>query len=291
MNESFSTPIVGKNDTDVPPETGNSSEQKMGQQVIDPLRVGAKIPVEEMVVLPDSWYINGVEGSRAMESAEFADLDPELRREAILQKIRDALNASPLDLTNRQIIVGDGLYSLEELAETAAKEGFVMLPTDLFGKKVNPIVGLFSFGEDEGSPVVRCPCGKVPKEQTVYSSGVVRIQMPEDACKGCPFRNDCKVKWQNRAKTYVFTLSPCAKPRVLCEAVLRTELFKDVGRFRNGVETIPSFLHNILDIDNLPIGKAVKATYVGLKIAALNVMKFFGFLHETSCIAKNPLLV
>ena len=290
VKEAFDIAGGTKNNAATQPEAGTPGKQKTVQQVTDPLRVGAKVPVEGMVVLPDGWFINGVEGNKMMESPEFADLEPEVRREAILQKLRDSLNTSPLDLSKRSFMVGDGLYSMDELAEKAAEEGFVMLPTDLFGKKVNPIVGLFTFGEDNEAPVVQCPRGKVPQAQTVYANGVIRIQMPEDACGACPFRNDCKVKWQSRANTYAFTLSPSAKPRVLCEAVLRTEQFKDVGRFRNGVETIPSFLHNVLDIDNLPIGKAVKQTYVVVKMAALNVMKFFNFLQGNAHIASNPLL-
>ena len=120
--------------------------------------------------------------------------------------------------------------------------------------------------------------------------GSVTVKIEGTRCEHCPFRNDCKAHYQPRLGTYTFNISPHAYDRILTEAFLGTEDYKDVGRFRNGVETIPSFLHNHVDLEHMPLGRAAKKLGTALKMMAVNVLKFFAFLKGVAHIAPNPIL-
>ena len=85
-------------------------------------------------------------------------------------------------------------------------------------------------------------------------------------------------------------ISPNAQSRIFTEANLGSEEYKNVGRFRKGIETIPSFLHNCLDIDHMPMGFKAKEACMALKVTALNFRKFTLFLRGQSRIAANPIL-
>ena len=103
----------------------------------------------------------------------------------------------------------------------------------------------------------------------------------------CPFRNDCNAKEQKRAGNYVVFVSPNAKERIITKALVRSEDYKDICRFRNGVETIPNIVRNHMGIDKLPIGMKIKQAYVAVDMAAVNSGKFsMGRAH----IRDNPIL-
>ena len=236
----------------------------------------------------DDFYIDDVPGEEVLKTPEFADLPDETRKQAILLTIRKHQSLTLDDLKDTNIITTDGAYSDEALAQLAAKAGFTFLPTDLSGKDCNPIIGLFHLDEDHKN-VVSCPMG-YPCACTTYKSGQVRVTMEGSHCQHCPFRNDCKARYQPRKETYTFNLSPNSYSRIQTEAFIGSENYKAVGRFRNGVETIPSMLHNLLHIDEMPTGRAVKKERLSVKMMACNIRKFVGFLLGTSKIADNPIL-
>ncbi len=237
-------------------------------------------------------YLDDVLLEEYLKDPDFALLDPELRREAILQSIRDSEKSGNLPDLLGKIIAADGAYSTDELMKMAADAGYSVLPTDLFGKKSNPIIGLYTIETAEGKPhVVSCPMGHPVQSETVNKNGTLRICMDSEHCANCPFRNDCKAKHQLRKNNYAITLAPNAQSRILLEALIRTEDYKAVGRFRNGIETIPSLLHNVFDIDFMPIGMETKRVCTSLKLTALNIWKFFGSLRRQAHIQPNRLLV
>lgn len=246
-------------------------------------------PKSRILITPEgNCLIDGIDVEEYVKKPMFALLPDELRRQAIIHLIRNRLSFSLSDLDKSRIIVADGAYSEEKLAQGAAKNGFILLPTDLFGKASNPIIGLFVLDESRTN-VVRCPMGETCSGK-VNKGGSVTVKIEGTRCEHCPFRNDCKAHYQPRLGTYTFNISPHAYDRILTEAYLGTEDYKDVGRFRNGVETIPSFLHNHVDLDHMPLGRAAKKLGTALKMMAVNVLKFFAFLKGVAHIAPNPIL-
>ena len=236
----------------------------------------------------DNFTINGVPGEEVLKTPEFAELPDDIRRQAILLTIRKRQGLTIADLKDTNIVTTDGAYSDEALAQLAAKAGFTFLPTDLFGKNCNPIIGLFHMDEGHKN-VVSCPMG-YPCTCTTYKTGQVRVTMEGNHCQHCPFRNDCKAKYQPRKGTYTFNLSPNSYSRIHTEAFIGSEQYKAVGRFRNGVETIPAMLHNVFHIDDMPTGRAVKKERLGLKMIACNIKKFVSYAFDDSKIAENPIL-
>ena len=71
---------------------------------------------------------------------------------------------------------------------------------------------------------------------------------------------------------------------------MRSEDYKDICRFRNGVETIPNIVRNHMGIDKLPIGMKIKQTYVAVDMAAVNFGKFFLSVMGRAHIRDNPIL-
>ena len=234
-----------------------------------------------------AWTVFGLPGMQGIMLPKFAELMESQRREALLLAVREKHSLNVTLGGDERLLVGDGAYSPEDLIHSASQVGFRLLPTDLLGKSVNPIVGLFAFSEEKDR-VVECPAGFTPLSQTLNANGSIRIKIDSEHCSNCPFRNDCKCTFQKRTPTSVVTVSPNAQGRIFTEALMGTEQYKSIGRFRNGVETIPGFLHNHLDIDHLPIGKAVKKFYMDVKIGALNVWKFIRFAARRTRYAANP---
>ncbi|MBO4228842.1 MAG: DDE transposase, partial [Clostridia bacterium] len=62
-------------------------------------------------------------------------------------------------------------------------------------------------------------------------------------------------------------------------------------RFRNGVETLPSILKNVYNVNKMPVrGKIHCKFFFGSKVAALNFKKLLGFRRGTGKYAQNALL-
>lgn len=63
----------------------------------------------------------------------------------------------------------------------------------------------------------------------------------------------------------------------------KTNEFKQYSSFRNGVETIPSYLRRCCNIDHMPVrGRIRTAFFFGCKIGALNVKKLCISLQRAS---------
>jgi len=246
-------------------------------------------PVGPVLVKEDGHcYVNGIDVEEYAKRPDFAFLPDEIRRQALIHLIQQRQTYRLSELGDVRIMATDGAYSEEALANEAAKAGFILLPTDLFGKASNPIVGLFVV-DDGRTNVTRCPMGETCIGKP-NKNGSVTVKIEGTRCEHCPFRNDCKTKYQPRCGTYSFNLSPHAYDRIHTEAFLGTEEYKCVGRLRNGAETVPSMLHNRLGIDNMSIGRVAKEIGCSLKMMGANCKKFFAFLSGRTRIADNPVL-
>ena len=70
---------------------------------------------------------------------------------------------------------------------------------------------------------------------------------------------------------------------------MKTEKYKELSRIRNGVETIPSILWRKYQIDHMPVrGLLPTKLRFGIKLAALNFKKLFGYLNSVGQCALIP---
>ena len=84
-------------------------------------------------------------------------------------------------------------------------------------------------------------------------------------------------------------LSKKSSDRAKTQRKMKTEKYKELSRIRNGVETIPSILWRKYQIDHMPArGLLPTKLRFGIKLAALNFKKLFGYLNSVGQCALIP---
>lgn len=77
------------------------------------------------------------------------------------------------------------------------------------------------------------------------------------------------------AKTTRVLISARTKARAEKQRTRKTDELKKLSAFRNGVETIPSFLRRLFNVDAMPVrGKKRVSFFFGCMVGALNIRKF-----------------
>ena len=72
---------------------------------------------------------------------------------------------------------------------------------------------------------------------------------------------------------------------------MKTDDFKEMAHFRNGVEAIPSLLRRKYNTDRIPThGKKQTRFHFGFKIAALNFQKLFDYIKDQERAVNNPVI-
>ena len=169
-------------------------------------------------------------------------------------------------------VVADGAYSGKAQEEHAGDNNVEIFTTNLTGKEAKDIAADFEFNED-GTRVTRCPNGKEPKSCSCSKAGICTVSFHKSDCENCPYRDQCQPK--EYARTNHVTISARAKERAEKQRSRKTEEFKKMSAFRNGVETVPSFLRRLFDVDRMPVrGKGRVSFFFGCMVGALNVRKF-----------------
>lgn len=70
---------------------------------------------------------------------------------------------------------------------------------------------------------------------------------------------------------------------------LKTDEFKKLARFRNGIETVPAALRNRHHIDKIPVRGFLKTKlFFGFKIAGMNARKLIRYLTSQVSVAVYP---
>ncbi len=178
-------------------------------------------------------------------------------------------------------IVTDGAYSGAEVEEKAAANNVTVVNTNLTGREAKDIAADFKFNGD-GTRVIECPNGKAPKSCCCTKAGMCVVSFRKEDCENCPYRDKCNPK--EYARTTRVTISARMQQRAQKQRKRKTDEFRKMSAFRNGVETIPSFLRRCFGVDNMPVrGKPRIGFFLGCKIGGLNVMKFCNFR-----LRRNP---
>ena len=190
---------------------------------------------------------------------------------------------------NPVTMVTDGAYSGQRNSELAAEKNITIVPTALNGVKNPDIMADFTFSED-GTRVLRCPMGHEPNK-TSYSadSDTCYASFDRSCCAECPHKDECRAKiYKNSAKVRT---SRRAHDRAQTQRFFKTDEFQYFYRLRNGVETLPSIMRRVYNIDNLPRGLVRGKFSTGSKVMALNFRKLLAMLRGTGNYAPNPLIV
>ncbi len=176
-------------------------------------------------------------------------------------------------------IIADGAYSGEENKKAAEQNNIDLVTTNLTGKDAPDIYADFEFNKD-GTKVTRCANGQEPKSCSYNpKTGQCTVSFQRHQCDGCPYADQCKRKIYKR--TVRLTISHNSKKRAEQQRSRESEEFKKACHFRNGVETVPSMLRRLFNIDNMPVRGLLPTKFVfGCKLGGLNFLKLCK--HEQS---------
>lgn len=177
------------------------------------------------------------------------------------------------------VLITDGAYASEEIVDRAAQKNIKLMTTGLLGRKPRKILGQFILDES-GKNIVRCPAGNTPKSSNyMKQTDSIRISFYKDQCTNCPYQKECHPDIKSRTAALVI---PLKSRRRIVESleVMDDKIRTQIGRIRNGVETVPSIIRNKHLVDKMPVrGKLRTKQFFGFKIAALNVSKLIRHLQ------------
>ena len=184
-------------------------------------------------------------------------------------------------------LVADGAYSGQENEKMARDNNIDLKTTNLTGKDTPDIHADFQFNED-GTRVIECPNGQKPKSCSYNpKTGQCTVSFYKYQCEGCPYADKCKRKVNK--KTVRITTSLNSKNRAIQQRYRGTDEFKSLSHFRNGVETVPSLLRRLFDVDHMPVrGKLRTKFCFGCKIGGLNFLKLFKYEQRLVKCAQIP---
>lgn len=203
--------------------------------------------------------------------------DSDFAKEAV-----DALGKQEEPVT----IIADGAYSGEGNEKAAAENNIELVTTNLTGKEAPDIHADFEFSED-GTRVIKCANGQSPKSCSYNATtGQCTVSFHKCQCEGCPYAEQCRRKIFKR--TVRLTITVKSKHRAQQQRNRATDEFKAMSHFRNGVETVPSFLRRIFDVDHMPVREKLRTKFFfGCKIGGLNFLKYCKFEQSKAKCAQN----
>ena len=166
-----------------------------------------------------------------------------------------------------------------DVLEKAAEKNIGILTTGLTGRKLRKDYEQFRFSED-GTEVLACPEGKKPKRSN-YNPGTrrIRVSFYKEQCENCPRRSECHPVLKVRTAVLILPSGDSRTVQEQKERRTEEEVWKLIGRIRNGIETVPSIIRNKYRVDHMPVrGKLRTKQFFSFKVAALNLTKLI--LHE-----------
>lgn len=183
-------------------------------------------------------------------------------------------------------IVADALFNGKEMETLAKEKNITIINTNLTGREVADIYADFIFNE-EGTRVIKCPAGNIPKKcHYNQKNNQCVASFARSQCENCPYFKQCKPQLNSRTSRK--TISAKSKLRAEKQKLRKTEEFKELSSYRNGVETVPSFFRRMFRVDTMPVrGKLRTKFFFGCMVAANNVMKFCNFQLTRGYCAQN----
>lgn len=183
-------------------------------------------------------------------------------------------------------LVTDGAYGSENNISLAREHQIKLIPTNFTSYKPSEIYAEFIF-DDTGKELLECINQKKPY-RTHYDKSNDRCDafFHKCDCEQCPYQTECKPKF--RKNDALKEVSWKAVNRAKQLLYMKTDEFKELAHFRNGVEAIPSLLRRRYHVDKIPThGKKQTRLHFGFKIAALNFQKLLNYTNSLNSCTQN----
>lgn len=220
-------------------------------------------------------YVSNIVETGESGSTLITDYDLQTNVYSDKKFMEDYIKSSEGDET----IAVDGAYANMELIERAKEKNITIIATDLAGRDGKDIYADFKMTED-GKRVIKCANGVTPKKNTYnVKTGQVVAAFDADKCKSCPLYDICHPKMNK--KTGRVTISSKSVTRAQARRTMKTEEYKEMMKYRNGVEAIPSEMRRKYSVDKMPVRglKPIKLN-LGFKIIAHNFKKMVKYLRD-----------
>lgn len=181
------------------------------------------------------------------------------------------------------IMLGDGAFASKANSELAESKNMTLVTTASTGPQPHMIFADFEIDEQEHQ-VTSCPAGHEPIRQSMNEvTGTHRVVMDKACCENCPNRGACNARMQVNSAVVMVSENKVRRARVSNNAAVTPEEYANYRNIRNGVESLPSLMRRICDVDNMPVyGLMRSKLFFGLKVAAINVKKLCAFLKKKS---------
>ena len=182
------------------------------------------------------------------------------------------------------IIVTDAAFGGESNRQLAEEHNITLITTNLTGKETDEIMADFELNEEE-TRITKCPAGYEPKSCSYNNkTGTFHLSFHHEQCAHCPYKDRCKPT--EHKKTYRRNVSHSMRQRAQQKRERKTDAFKAMSHFRNGVETVPSILRRKYNVDKMPVRGTIRGKlYFGFKVAAANFTKFCRYLWNLDSCA------
>lgn len=220
-------------------------------------------------------YVANVEESVGKNGSIITDYDFQPNNVSDQQMLSDRIERSDVQ-EKKTVIVVDGAYDNDDIRESAADKNIEIVATDMTGRKVPVEFGAFNM-TDDGTAVNTCPAGHAPMSNS-YDEKTGQCCATFDAahCEHCPYSSICKPK--GKGSTKKVHVSQKKVQRAKRQVKLNDAERSEHSRFRNGVETIPSYFRNVLGVDNMKAFSWVRnRIHFGFDVGAFNAMKVIRF--------------
>lgn len=207
---------------------------------------------------------NGVIIHAALEPNTTSDNDLERQ---FLEQLPE--NGSAIELQT------DGGYGSSELEVLERSKNVSRKSTSLTGKKADPVFADFKLDED-GKEILSCPKGHEPTScKYNENTGMITATMPDNCCAGCPFRDKCKAKVNDKKSKSTVRVKNETVKRAKHAKDLKTSEYKKAANDRNASEGIMSVLRRKYDIDHIPVfGLDRSSTWIWCSLLSYNVVKY-----------------
>lgn len=192
------------------------------------------------------------------------------------QFLKDYIEQQPDD-DSSAMLIADGGYCGMENSRLAENKNITLVTTDLKGTEVSDHWGDFEFNED-GTKLLKCAAGHEPKS-SVYDQNTQKCKasFPLTICKNCSYYSQCHPKEHKRVATVKVAMRTTVHAKQ--QRFLKTDEFKKLARFRNGIETVPAVLRRRHHVDKIPVRGYIKTKlFFGFKIAGMNARKLIRYL-------------
>jgi DDE family transposase len=171
----------------------------------------------------------------------------------------------------------DTSFASDDNVQAAAERG-VELIGPVPGRAPEDDLGALTvddFAMDERTGVIdACPAGHQPLSCTRdEEGGKTKVEMPAEACGGCPFRSQCPIV-KTREGRFVVEFTDKEHRLAGRRVEQETEVFKGRYAVRSGIESTNSGLKNRLDLGRLRVrGRGAVFRVIHHKLAGWNVLR------------------